>query len=130
MINQLKSQAPIDYDSLMRANLARVFSERDTSRRIAAIRELYVEDAVLHEPHASVSGHAAISEAVSTLLASLPPNFVFRAAGPAAGHNGLGRLNWRSGPPDGPVAVTGTDVAQVEGGRIRSLHVFLDPASR
>jgi hypothetical protein len=121
---------PIDYDVLMRANLARVFGERDASRRIEAIRELYAEDAVLHEPHASATGHAAISAAVSALLASLPPDFVFSAAGPAVGHNGLGRLNWRSGPPDGPVAVTGTDVARVEGGRIRSLHVFLDPASR
>ncbi len=121
------SAAPIDYDALMRANLARVFGERDASRRIEAIRELYAEDAVLHEPHASVSGHAAISEAVTALLANLPPDFVFRAAGSAVGHNGLGRLNWRSGPPDGPVAVTGTDVAHIEGGRIRSLHVFLDP---
>lgn len=119
-----------DYDALMQANLARVFGERDAARRIEAIRELYAEDAVLHEPQASVSGHAAISEAVSALLASLPPNFVFSAAGPAVGHNGLGRLNWRSGPPHGPVAVTGTDVARVEGGRIRSLHVFLDPVSR
>jgi hypothetical protein len=129
MINRPKS-TPINYDGLMQANLARVFGERDAARRIEAIRELYAEDAVLHEPHASVSGHVAISEAVSALLASLPPDFVFSAAGPAAGHNGLGRLNWRSGPPDGPVAVTGTDVVQIEGGRIRSLHVFLDPASR
>jgi SnoaL-like domain len=119
-----------DYDALMRANLARVFGERDATRRIEAIRELYAEDAVLHEPQASATGYAAISEAVSTLLASLPPNFVFAAAGPAVGHHGLGRLNWRAGPPGGPVAVTGTDVARVEGGHIRSLHVFLDPVSR
>jgi ketosteroid isomerase-like protein len=119
-----------DYDALMRANLARVFGERDATRRIEAIRELYAEDAVLHEPQASATGHAAISEAVSTLLASLPPDFVFTAAGPAVGHHGLGRLNWRAGPPGGPVAVTGTDVARVEGGHIRSLHVFLDPVSR
>jgi hypothetical protein len=119
---------PIDYDALMRANLARVFGERDAARRIAAIRELYAADAVLHEPHASVRGHAAISEAVSQLLASLPQDFVFSAAAPAVGHNGLGRLNWRSGPPGGPVAATGTDVAQIESDRIRSLHVFLDPA--
>jgi len=104
-----------------------VFGERDAGRRISAIRELYAEDAVLHEPHASVNGRAAISEAVTALLASLPPDFVFRAAGPAIGHNGAGRLQWRSGPPDGPVAVTGTDVALFEGGLIRSLYVFLDP---
>ena len=128
MIDHLSSEAPVDYDGLMQANLARVFGERDAGRRMEAIRELYAEDAVLHEPHASVSGHAAISEAVTALLAGLPPDFVFRAAGPAVGHSGLGRLHWRSGPPDGPVVVTGTDVARVEGGRIRSLHVLLDPA--
>jgi hypothetical protein len=82
----------------------------------------------MHEPHASVSGDSAISETVSALLASLPPDFVFSAVGPAAGLYGLGRLNWRSGPRGGPVAVTGTDVAQIEGGRNRSLYVFLDPA--
>ena len=119
-----------DYDALMRANLARVFGERDAGRRIEAIRELYAEDAVLNEPHASVSGHVAISEAVSALLASLPEDFVFSPVSPASGHHGVGRLNWRSGPPDGPVAVTGTDVAHVESGRITALHVFLDPVSR
>jgi hypothetical protein len=127
MIDQRKSAAPIDYDGLMQANLARVFGERDAGRRIEAIRELYAEDAVLHEPDASATGHAGISEAVTALLASLPPDFVFRAAGPAVGHHGVGRLQWRSGPPDGPVVVTGTDVALFEGSLIRSLYVFLDP---
>jgi SnoaL-like domain len=117
----------IDYDGLMQANLARVFGERDASRRMNAIAEIYAGDAVLYEPHASATGHAAISQAVETLLSSLPPNFVFTAIGPAVGHHGVGRLRWQSGPPNGPVAVTGTDVARIEGGRIQTLHVFLDP---
>lgn len=121
------SAESIDYDGLMQANLARVFGERDAARRIKAIRELYADDATLHEPHASATGHAAISQAVQTLLSSLPPNFAFTAIGPAIGHHGLGRLRWQSGPPNGPVAVTGTDVARIEGGRIQTLHVFLDP---
>jgi hypothetical protein len=130
MTNQPKSvlEAPIDYDGLMQANLARVFGERDAGRRLKAISELYAETAVLHEPQASVNGHGAISKAVTALLGSMPLDFVFHAAGPAVGHNGMGRLQWRAGPPDGPVAVTGTDVAVFEGGLIRSLHVFLDPA--
>jgi hypothetical protein len=127
MIDQLKSEAPIDYDGLMQANLARVFGERDAERRIAAIRELYAEDAVLYEPDASATGHTAISEAVETLLSSLPPNFIFTAIGPAVGHHGVGRLRWQSGPQYGPVAVTGTDVARIEGGLIQTLHVFIDP---
>jgi hypothetical protein len=118
----------IDYDSLMQANLTRVFGERDASRRIKAVAELYADDATLYEPpDTAATGHAAISEAVEALLGSLPPNFVFTAIGPAVGHHGLGRLRWRSGPPDGPAAVTGTDVVRIEGGRIQTLHVFLDP---
>jgi hypothetical protein len=105
-----------------------VFGERDASRRMQAIAELYTDDAILYEPDAVATGYAAISEAVKTLLSSLPPNFAFTAIGPAVGHHGMGQLRWQSGPPNGPVAVTGTDVVRVEGGRIRTLHVFLDPA--
>lgn len=116
----------MDYEKIMQANLERVFGERDASRRIKAIRDLYVEDAELHEPHQSVRGHAAISQAVTDLLAHLPSDFIFTAIRPALGHNGFGRLQWRAGSPGGPVAVTGTDVAHVEHGLIRTLHVFLD----
>jgi hypothetical protein len=121
------SETLIDYDGLMQANLARVFGERDTSRRTKAIAQLYADDAILYEPGASARGHAAIGQAVKALLSSLPANFVFTAIGPAVGHHGVGRLRWQSGPPNGPVAVTGTDVARIEGGQIQSLHVFLDP---
>jgi hypothetical protein len=122
------SATPIDYDGLMQANLARVFGERDTSRRMKAIAELYADDATLYEPpDASATGHAAINQAVDALLANLPPNFTFTAIGPAVGHHGLGRLRWQSGPPNGPAAVTGMDVAHIEGGKIKTLHVLLDP---
>jgi FMN-dependent NADH-azoreductase len=119
-------EAATDFDAIMQANLTRVFGERNESRRIAAIREIYHEDAVLHEPERSAQGHEAISQAVAELLRHLPPEFGFVAIRPALGHNGLGRLQWSSGPHGGPVAVTGLDVAHVDGGRIRTLHVFLD----
>jgi SnoaL-like domain len=118
----------IDYDRLMQANLKRVFGEGNASQRSKAIAELYADDATLYEPpDASAIGHTAINEAVEALLKNLPSNFVFTSIGPAVGHHGMGRLRWQSGPPNGPVAVTGTDVARIEGGKIKSLHVFLDP---
>jgi SnoaL-like domain len=119
---------PINYDELMQANLKRVFGEHDAKQRIKAIHELYLENAVLYEPQSSVMGHDAISEAVTTVLDSLPPNFVFTAVGPALGHHGIGRLRWNAGPPKGPVVVSGMDVAHFEEGRISSLHVFIEPA--
>ena len=123
-------EASIDYDRLMQANLARVFNERDAGKRTRAIAELYAEGAVLYEPpDMAAEGHAAISEAVTGLLASLPPDFAFTATGPALGHHGLGRLRWQAGPPNGPVAVNGMDVARFRDGRIHSLHVFIEPTA-
>lgn len=119
-----------DYDGVMQANLVRVFGEHDASRRVRAIAEIYADDATLYEPpDTSATGHAAINQAVEALLSSLPSGFVFTAIGPAVGHHGLGRLRWQSGPPNGPAAVTGTDVARIESGRIQSIHVFLDPTA-
>lgn len=123
----LSSDTTIDYDGLMQANLARVFGERDAGRRLEAIRELYAEDAVLHEPHATAAGHIAICDAVTALRAGLPSDVVFTAIRPATGHHGIGRLLWRSGPADGPAVVTGMDIAHLQDGRIHSLTVFLDP---
>ena len=117
----------IDYDALMQANLRRVFGERDATFRTIAIADLYAADAVLYEPDASVSGHSAINRAVEALMSTLPADFVFAAKAPAIGHHGFARLHWRCGPPGRPAAVTGTDVARIEGGLIHALYVFLDP---
>ena len=119
----------IDFAAILGGNLKRVFGEHDSARRLAAIQELYAPDAILHEPDRSVQGHEAISQAVTELLNHLPPDFGFTAVRPALGHNGVGRLQWTAGPPGGPEAVTGLDVAHIELGVIKTLHVFLDPQS-
>lgn len=116
----------MEIEALMQANLDLVFGERDPARRLLAIRKIYDEHAVLHEPQGSAQGHEAISQAVTELLTHLPPDFVFTAIRPALGHNGVGRLQWQVGPAGGPVAATGTDIAQVGNGLIQTIHVFLD----
>jgi hypothetical protein len=121
------SAKSLDYNRLMQANVARVFGERDATHRTKAIAELYASDATLYEPDTEAKGHAAINRAVEALLSHLPPQFAFTAIGPAVGHHSIGRLRWQAGPPNGPAAVTGTDVAHFEGDRIHSLYVFLDP---
>jgi hypothetical protein len=119
----------IDYDRMMQANAAQVFSERDHKRRLNAIRELYAADAVITEPEGVSKGEAAINSAVTALLSKLPPTFSFTPVGTAVGHHGVGRLLWKAGPPNGPVAVTGMDIAHFKDGRIQALYVFLDPAA-
>lgn len=88
----------INFDALMRANLARVFGERDVGRRRAALEELYTADAKLYEPDSVSTGRDAICGAVEALIARLPPKLVFTPVGIAVGHHGLGRLAWRAAP--------------------------------
>ena len=61
-------------DLLLR-NLSEVFSERDSARRMAAIKNLYSEDAVFFERDRRFEGHETISDAVAVLLASFPAEF-------------------------------------------------------
>lgn len=63
---------------------------------------------------------------MTELLAKMPPDFTFTAIPPALALGHIARLQWRSGRPDGPAAVTGPDVGHFEDGRIRALYVFLD----
>ncbi|MBY6264018.1 nuclear transport factor 2 family protein [Azospirillum sp. 412522] len=120
-----------DYDGLLRANLERVFNERDAGKRAAAIADLFVADPVMYEPAAIVRGRAAISEVAGKLLEQFGPAFRFRPEGDAVGHHGLGVLRWQAGPDaspnGGPVAVTGSDAAEIVDGRIARLWVLLDP---
>ena len=111
---------------LLRANMARVFNERDAQRRLAAVRELYTDEATLYEPQTVVSGHDAISGAVGELLATLPPDMMFTPTGAEGSHHGLAFARWQGGPAGGAAVVTGMDVAHIKDGRITALYVFLD----
>ena len=57
-----------DYNTLLRANLERVFSEREGVRRRAAVSELFVSEPTMYEPTGIVTGQAAISDVAGALL--------------------------------------------------------------
>ncbi|WP_298961921.1 nuclear transport factor 2 family protein [uncultured Methylobacterium sp.] len=115
-----------DYDHILRANLERIFNERDAGRRAAALEELYVAEPVMFEPTSVVEGRSAISMVAGNLLEQFGPTFRFTPIGIAVGHHGLGSLQWQAGPEGGPVTVTGADVAEVVDGRIARLWVLLN----
>jgi hypothetical protein len=113
--------------TVLQANLQRVFNERDATRRRQAIEELYAADAVLYEQQEKYSGMKAIDGAITHLLGSLPPTLVFAPVEPAMQNHEMVKLLWRGHLPDGTTVVTGTDIAHIEGGRISTIHVFVDP---
>ena len=115
-----------NYDALLRANLQRVFNERDAQKRIAAVQELFADTPTMYEPTGIVTGRAAISEVAGALLDQFGSDFAFVPEGPAVGHHGLGYLRWHAGPSAGSTVVSGVDVAEISEGKIVRLWVLLD----
>lgn len=127
--NPPASFAP-DFNALLRANLEQVFNERDADKRIAAIQQLFSAEPTMYEPDGIVTGQAAISDVAGALLEQFGPDFSFVAQGVAVGHHGMAYLRWHAGPMEGPVVVTGADVAEVVDGKIVRLWVLLDPPAQ
>ena len=121
----MSTQEP-DYDHLLRANLERVFNERNAEARAAAIDELFVAAPVMYEPDNVVNGRAAIATVAGQLLEQFGATFRFTPVGRGVGHHGLAVIRWEAGPEGEPVAVTGSDAAQIVDGRIAQLWVMLN----
>jgi hypothetical protein len=115
-----------DYDVLLRANLHRVFNERNPVLRDAAIADLHVADPIMYEPDAIVEGRQAISDTAGKLLYSFGADFTFVPEGKGLGHHGMATLRWQAGTPGNPAMVWGADAAEIIDGRIARLWVLLD----
>ena len=127
---ETRTEAEPDYEWLMRANLERVFNERDAAKRATALADVFVDEPVMYEPTDVVRGRAAIANVVGKLLEQFGPTFRFTPLGIAVGHHGLGLLQWQAGPDGGPIVVTGADVAEIVDGRIARLWVLLNQPAR
>lgn len=121
------TDAPFDFDPLLRANLERVFHERDDTKRALAMNELLTEAPVMYERDRPVQGQDAISRVAGDLLKQFGPTFRFRADGVGLGHHGMAPLRWTAGEADLPATVPGFDTAEIVEGRIARLWVLIEP---
>lgn len=119
------SESSAIIETLLARNLLDVFGERNSARREAAIRELYVEDSVFSDPHGRHLGHEELDGAVAALHKSLP-GYRFKPLAAAQTLEDSGRLAWAFGPPEDPERITGLDVIVVRENRIAALYTFLD----
>jgi hypothetical protein len=110
---------------LMETNLLKVWNERDSRQRRIAIEGIYTQDSTFFEADKSASGYDAINAKIEETLTSIPGDFIFHIINPATENHNVGLLSWGLGPPNGPTAVTGTDIAIFSGYRIQSFYVFL-----
>ncbi|AFL89880.1 hypothetical protein Terro_3668 [Terriglobus roseus DSM 18391] len=110
-------------------NLLEVFNEKDETKRLQVLQELYVPEAVFFEDDASFKGHEAINLRVTEVLQTLPPSALFRAAGAVTQNHNLARLPWTLALEDGSVLASGMDIVTLEGERITALYIFINPAA-
>jgi len=102
------------------------WNETDPAARLAAVTELFTADARYVDPVADAQGHDALAASIGAVQARFP-GFRFRLAGPVDGHHDQARFTWELGPEGVEAPIAGFDVAVTDdGGRIRSVHGFLD----
>jgi hypothetical protein len=118
-----KDSEKLNFDALQRANIQRVFNERNPVRRVAAIEDLYAPEPILYEPVGIVRGREGVAKAAGDLLERFGPQFALVPDGSALGHDGLGVLRWHA--TGGPPGLAGLDIAEVVDGRIHRLWVML-----
>lgn len=112
-------------EPLVTTSLLHVFGERDTDARRAAAQRVFSPDVVFRDREGEVRGVDALLAKVEGLLASAPGDWVFAADGAAEQIADLSRASWTFGPPAGPAAVRGTDIALEVDGRIDRLYTFV-----
>jgi hypothetical protein len=111
--------------ALMRANLHRVFGERDAVRRAEAAAATYAEDVTFADEEGVITGREAIAARAQALLDRVPPEFAFAEDGPIYGDGARAALGWRFGPPGGDPVARGIDIATISDGRIGALETLL-----
>jgi hypothetical protein len=117
---------PDGFSALMHANLIEIFGQRDGTRRREAMRRAYAENIAFTDPEGTVHGYDAVDERVRKVLDEAPETFIFAPDGPLYVLSGAAAaLPWKFGPPSGPPAVRGIDIAAIAGGRITSLQTLL-----
>ncbi len=116
---------PFPVGALLERNLHSVFSERDATKRLAALYLLWSPEGVFVDPDGRYVGRDAINHRVEELQAMFP-DFSFVARGSASAMHGVGRLAWGLGPDASSATVTGVDVGVTHDGRLVALYAFID----
>ncbi|GAB3354182.1 nuclear transport factor 2 family protein [Micromonospora halotolerans] len=97
----------------------------DPAARRALIDEVWTADGTYTDPLAAVAGRDQIDALIAGVQQQFP-GLEFRLAGPVDAHHDLARFTWHLGPRGAEPIVVGFDVAVVAGGRITTVHGFLD----
>jgi hypothetical protein len=89
------------------------YSETDPARRRELIEQVWTIDGQLVDPPLDATGRDAISDMAAAVQAQFPGHS-FRRSTAVDAHHGFARYGWELVSPDGTVAVSGVDIAEVD----------------
>lgn len=107
------------------ARYLQAWNETDPDRRARLLRDGWAEDARYVDPLANVRGVHEIDGLIAGVQARFP-GFRFALLGEPNGHGEHVRLSWSLGPAGVPAPIEGSDVVELQQGRIARVIGFLD----
>lgn len=113
---------------LLEDSLLVIWNNRDAGQRLTAMAAIYADDIIFYESNEgpAIQGHAAINDVIAGLQSQWPVEFKFELTAAAKVNHQVQHIEWRLGiPGESPVA-TGMDIAIIDNGKIKSLHLLLD----
>ncbi len=104
----------------------RAWNETDPARRRTLVDHVFAEDAAYTDPLVEAQGRDAIDATIAGVQGMFPGH-VFSLAGEVDAHHHIVRFQWHLLAPGAQEPlVIGFDVAELDAGRIRRVHGFLD----
>lgn len=113
---------------LLEDSLLVIWNDRDAEKRLKAMENIYASDIHFYESSTgeAITGHEAVNALISKLQSDWPVEFKFELNKPSKENHSVQVISWNLGPQGAPAVATGMDVAVIENGLIKSLHLFLD----
>jgi hypothetical protein len=102
-----------------------LWNEPVAARRRQRLADDWTADARYVDPMAGATGAEQIDALISAVQQRYP-GFRFRLKGQADAHGEHLRFSWTLGPRGAEDLIEGTDFAEVESGKLRSVTGFLD----
>ena len=119
------NDAPITEANTSAERYLAIWNETDATRRLALIAESWTETATYVDPLMRGQGHEQINSLVEAVQSRFP-GFRFELIGTVDGYGDNLRFSWGLGPANGEALIKGTDFAELEGGKLKSVRGFID----
>lgn len=115
---------------LLKDSLLVIWNDRQAESRLAVMKAIYADDITFYESNdgPAIIGHQAINNLIAQLQQQWPAEFSFELTRTPQVNHEVQHISWTLGIPGQAPAASGSDIAIIKDGKIKSLYLFLDMA--